>query len=70
MIPVISRMIKPLMPLDSHAQMNLDGPDTGPLFAYAYWAALKRSVSVFNGIMVQLSEKDISQKQIGQFLGQ
>lgn len=69
LIPVISHLIKPLMPQDSHAQMNLDGPDTGPLFHYAYWSALKRSVSIFNGIMVQLSEKIISQKQIDQFLG-
>lgn len=69
MIPVISCLIKPLMPQDSHAQMNLDGPSAGTLFNFAYWAAFKRTVFIFNGIMLQLSEKDISQKQISQFLG-
>ena len=69
LIPIISHLIIPLMPQDSHAQMNLDGPNAGPLFQFAYWAAFKRTVSIFNGIMLQLNAKDISQKQISQFLG-
>jgi hypothetical protein len=43
----IIRPLEPLFrqfaPLDSHAHMNLDSPDRGPKFAYAYVAALKRT---------------------------
>ncbi len=69
MVPLLSGVVKPLMPSDSHAQMNLDGPGAGALFEFAYWGALKRTIAAYNGIMLQLNEKDISRHQINHFLG-
>jgi hypothetical protein len=43
-IPVLKRFVLPLLPRDSHAWMNLDWPERGPKFAYAYAAAVKRTV--------------------------
>lgn len=42
-IPVIGRIFVPLMPADSHAKMNHDGPDNSPVFEYAFHAAVKRT---------------------------
>ena len=42
-IPVLQKIVMPLIPRDSHAWMNLDGPERGPLFAYALAAAVKRT---------------------------
>jgi hypothetical protein len=36
-------MIKALLPRDSHTWMNLDSPEQGPHFAFAYQAAVKRT---------------------------
>lgn len=36
-------LVMPLLPHDSHAWMNLDSPEQGPNFAYAYHAAVKRT---------------------------
>jgi hypothetical protein len=42
-IPRVGRLIRPLLPHDSHAWMNLDSPARGPGFDYAYAAAIKRT---------------------------
>ncbi len=42
-IPALRPLAWRLLPHDSHAWMNLDGPERGPLFAYALCAARKRS---------------------------
>ena len=42
-IPGIGRLVNRLMPRDSHAWMNLDSPDRGPAFAYAFVAATQRT---------------------------
>jgi hypothetical protein len=42
-IPLIRKFVVPFLPRDSHAWMNLDGPERGPLFQYAVAAAVKRS---------------------------
>jgi hypothetical protein len=42
-IPVIGKIFIPLLPRDSHAWMNLDTPERGALFAYAFSAAVKRT---------------------------
>ena len=47
-IPAIKRFILPLIPRDSHAWMNLDAPECGPKFAYAFAAAVKRTRHEFN----------------------
>jgi len=41
--PFIKKFIFPLLPRDSHAWMNLDGPERGPFFPYAVEAAFKRT---------------------------
>jgi hypothetical protein len=42
-IPVLKKSVLPLLPRDSHAWMNLDSPERGPLFEYAFAAAVKRT---------------------------
>jgi hypothetical protein len=43
-IPWIKELVIPLLPRDSHAWMNLDSPARGEKFAYAFSAAVKRTV--------------------------
>jgi hypothetical protein len=42
-LPMLKKTILPRLPRDSHAWMNLDGPEQGPLFPYAVAAAVKRT---------------------------
>ncbi len=42
-IPFLKKFVVPLLPRDSHAWMNLDGPERGPSFPYAFAAAVKRT---------------------------
>jgi len=42
-IPAFRAWVLPHLPRDSHAWMNLDEPGRGPLFAYAFAAAVKRT---------------------------
>ena len=44
-IPFIRKIVIPLLPRDSHAWMNLDSPASGEKFAYAFSAAVKRTVT-------------------------
>jgi hypothetical protein len=43
-VPFLKKIILPLLPRDSHAWMNLDGPEQGPKFEYALAAAVKRTL--------------------------
>jgi len=58
-IPWVGRLIIPHLPPDSHARMNLDSPDRGPGFVYAYAAAVKRTIREYeltvNGLPPSLS---------------
>ena len=42
-VPLLKKLVVPLLPRDSHAWMNLDSPARGPLFEYALQAAIKRT---------------------------
>ena len=42
-IPALKKYVLPLLPHDSHAWMNLDSPEQGPLFEYSFAAAVKRT---------------------------
>jgi hypothetical protein len=42
-IPLVSRWLEPHMPADSHARMHLDSSARGPMFEYAFHAAVKRT---------------------------
>ena len=69
LIPPFSKWIKPIMPEDSHAKMNLDGPEVGEYFAFAYHAALKQTVCAFQELMTLFQSEDITQKKVRSFLG-
>jgi hypothetical protein len=43
-IPVVGRWLFRFLPPDAHAKMNLDAASRDPLFAYAFSAAVKRTV--------------------------
>jgi hypothetical protein len=49
-------LIKQFAPLDSHTHMNLDSPDRGSKFAYAYVAAFKRTRYESSSIMKVLPQ--------------
>ncbi|MCL5611580.1 MAG: hypothetical protein M1485_03355 [Chloroflexi bacterium] len=42
-IPTLRKFVMPFLPRDSHAWMNLDSEERGPLFEYAFQAAVKRT---------------------------
>jgi len=42
-ISMLKPLVMPLLPRDSHAWMNLDSPERGPNFNYAFQAAVKRT---------------------------
>lgn len=53
-LPLLGSLMCRLLPADSHANMNLDKPQRGPLFAYAIVAARKRSEREFQVISDQI----------------
>lgn len=55
-IPIIKRFVIPLLPQDSHAHMHLDSPARGQRFAYAFEAAVKRTISELQSTVVNLPE--------------
>ncbi len=67
MLPLISYIMKPMMPSDSHARMNLDSPASGPDFYYAYWAALKRTNKAFEKFVYKIGMIDNQQDLIIRF---
>lgn len=67
LMPILSRIIKPLMPANSHAQMNLDKPSSGYFFCYAYQAALKQTRSITEQLFMQLIHSDINPMNVTNF---
>jgi hypothetical protein len=55
MVPILSSLIIPRMPSDSHAKMNLDSPSSGPNFPYAYFAAYKATQAAFENLIGKIS---------------
>jgi hypothetical protein len=43
LISPLKSLIMPLLPRDAHAWMNIDSPEQGPNFKYAFQAAVKRT---------------------------
>jgi hypothetical protein len=56
-IPGLGPLVKPWFPKDSHAQMNLDNPRTGPLFPYAMEAAVQRTLAEFERTLAAMGEE-------------
>ncbi len=69
LMPIISKLVTPKMPEDSHAKMNMDSPETSSLFPFAFAAAKKRTQLIYNEIIHALVEAGISEKQILEFTG-
>ena len=67
MIPGLSKIVLPKMPPDSHAIMNLDGPETGPLFEYAYQVAIKQTQVGYQRVLKELSQKKINAVKVSRF---
>ena len=57
-IPALKRYVMPYLPKDSHAWMNIDSPEQGEKFAYAYAAAVKRTENEFERALAGLSEEE------------
>jgi hypothetical protein len=55
-VPSLREIIKLILPLDSHAWMNLDSPATGPLFPYSIEAALQRTSAEFDRTLALIGE--------------
>jgi hypothetical protein len=69
LIPGFSRWVKPRMPEDSHAKMNMDSPEASPLFPYAYTSAKKRTKLIYSELMQALEATDIPHNLIFIFKG-
>jgi hypothetical protein len=55
-IPLLKPLIMPLLPRDAHGWMNLDAPERGPNFRYAFQAAVKRTKIEFERTKRELPE--------------
>ncbi|MGZ9235487.1 MAG: hypothetical protein ACXW4E_08180 [Anaerolineales bacterium] len=55
-IPLLRTRVMPLLPRDAHGWMNLDSPERGPNFKYAFQAAVKRTKIEF-----ERTTKDLQQ---------
>ncbi|HEX8992958.1 MAG TPA: hypothetical protein VF784_14855 [Anaerolineales bacterium] len=56
-VPGVGKLVLPLMPRDSHAWMHLDSEARGPMFEYAFHAAVKRTRHEFEAIMQSLTKE-------------
>jgi hypothetical protein len=57
-IPWLEKMIKPLLPHDSHAWLNMDTPERTPLFPWVMAAARSRTRCEFTIIVEHLTQDD------------
>jgi len=62
-IPPLKPFIMRILPRDAHAWMNLDSPERGPNYPYAFQAALKRTKIEF-----ERTTKDLPQELLELFL--
>ncbi len=56
-IPGLAGLARRLLPQDSHAWMNLDSPDRGPLFPYALAAAEQHTRHAFRRVKDEILQK-------------
>ena len=56
-VPGIKKLVIPLMPRDSHAWMNLDSEARGPMFEYAFQAAVKRTRFEYEMVLKGLTKE-------------
>jgi len=58
LIPKLGTIFKNLLPKDSHAWMNLDSPESGKPFRWAFHAAVKRTHYEYTEIIKIVQKKD------------
>jgi len=56
-LPRLGRLFASLMPPDSHARMNNDGPENSPIFDYVFHAAVKRTRYEFEKTTSDLNQR-------------
>ncbi|MCJ7696279.1 MAG: Het-C domain-containing protein, partial [Anaerolineaceae bacterium] len=66
LLPGMARFLKPHLPKTSHTCMNLDSPESGENFTWAYSAAVLRTKLELNKLIERL---ECSQNEIDLFLG-
>lgn len=59
-IKPLNPLVKPLLPRDSHAWMNLDSPDEGHRFDFAFHAAVKRTRIEFEKTTAGLAREQLT----------
>ena len=64
-IPLLKPLVMSLLPRDSHAWMNIDSPERGPHFQYAFQSAVKRTRIEFDRTV-----KDLPQDLVRFFVDQ
>ena len=55
-VKLLKPLVMPLLPRDSHAWMNLDSPEQGSNFTFAFHAAVKRTKIEFEKTVSGLSQ--------------
>ncbi|MEO8356827.1 MAG: hypothetical protein ABI621_13010 [Chloroflexota bacterium] len=55
-VKILKPLVMPFLPRDSHAWMNLDSPEQGPNFTFAFHAAVNRTKIEFEKTTVELSQ--------------
>ena len=58
-VPGLRRFVIPRMPRDSHAWMNLDSDAAGPMFPYAFQAAVKRTRFELESVAKSLNKEQM-----------
>jgi len=53
-VPILGKWVDLFMPADSHARMHLDSASRGPMFEYAFEAAVKRTRLEYEGLQREL----------------
>jgi hypothetical protein len=66
-VPRLKPLARRLLPRDSHAWMNLDTPQTGPLFPYSLEAAGQRTVAEFERTLAVMGEEG-GEERVRQFV--
>jgi len=56
LFPRLRPLVKRLLPRDSHAWVNLDGPATGPLFPYSLEAAVQRTAAELDTTLAAIKQ--------------
>jgi hypothetical protein len=63
LIPPLKPLVMPILPRDAHGWMNLDSPEQGPNFKYAFQAAVKRTKIEFGK-----TTRDLPDRSLGLFV--